>query len=214
MKFLCLSLGFFITAPFVYAYDPVLVTPEQPYAVTSIEGDPYIMREYLGTLEEYPQMYELTTDVSIDVDLKISQRASDAVVPYGLILVRQNDDNGGVTEIARFNQPVEEWTKVRHAAFGVSLLESQTYRANLKPGTYRIEVSTPDNRGAYMLVLGDEPAPAGFFATIGDAYTVQRHFGYWPFRIFLSSYVYYSLGSIFVLYGMYRTYLFKKRRYA
>lgn len=214
MKFLFPMVLFFAVAIPLHAFNPILVEPEQPYEVSMIEGDPYITREYLGSLEDYPEMYELTTDVAIDISIKVRQRASSKAVPYGLILVRQNDDNGGVSEIGRLNQPLEEWTEVRHSPFGMRFLESQTFTMNIKPGTYRIEVSTPDNRGAYMLVLGDEPALAGFFGTIADAYRVQRHFGYLPFHIFFSSYVYYSLGSLLIIYGIYRTYRYKKQTHA
>jgi hypothetical protein len=214
MKFLFPIICFFAVVAPLHAFNPITVEPDQPYEVNMIEGDPYITREYLGSLEDYPEMYELTTDVAIDIAVKVRQRDSNKAVPYGLIIVRQNDDNGGVTEIGRLNQPLEEWKEVSHRPFGMGFLESQTFTINIKPGTYRIEVSTPDNRGSYMLVVGDEPAPAGFFGTIADAYVVQRHFGYWPFHIFFSSYIYYSLGSLLIMYGMYRTYRYKTKRHA
>ncbi len=214
MKFIFPILALCFLATTVSAYNPILVEPEQPYDVFLVTDDPYITREYLGSLEDYPEMYEFTTDVAIDLTLRIRQRAKDTAAPYGLIVVRQNDDNGGVSEVGRFNQPLEEWTKESHAAFGMTFLESKPYVVSVKPGTYRIEVSTPDNKGAYMLVLGEEPAPAGYFSTIADAYVVQRHFGYWPFHIIFSSYMYYSIGILLVMYGIYRTYQYKKKRYA
>jgi hypothetical protein len=188
-----------------HAYNVINAEPAEAYDIIPIEGDPYVQREYLGDLMDYPDMYEFTTDVSMTLSLRLRQRDSDKAVPFGLIIVRQNDDDGGVTEVQRVNQPVAEWHKTTDSMLGVHFLEGEFIQREVSPGTYRIEVSTPDNKGAYMLVVGDESVRSGFFSSLAQAYKTQRHFGYWPFRIFLSSLVYYPLGILIIGYGIFIT---------
>lgn len=191
------------------AYNPIKAEPQEAYDVIPVEGDPYVQREYLGNLADFPDMYELTTDVAITLKVSLRQRASAETVLFGVIIVRQNDADGGVSEVVRLNQPVAEWTKVSESMLGMSFLEGSLIQQEIKPGTYRIEVSTPNNLGDYMLVVGDEPERSGFFGSLGHIYKTQRHFGYTPFHMLFSSYVYYPLGIILVCYGIYRTWQYR-----
>ena len=201
---------FLLTASTALAYNPLVIQPPQPYDILPIEGDPYVEHQFLGTLEDYPEMFELTTDVSIDLKIKVRQKNSSDAVPFGLIMVRKNEKDGGVSEVARLNQPISEWKKISDAVLGMSFLESDSIEKNVSPGTYRIEVSTPDNKGAYMLMVGEEPQYSGFFKTIGQIYSTQKSFGYTPFHMLLSSYIFYPLGILLVLYGIYRTWRYRK----
>ena len=208
MRNIFVLLIFFASASLVSAYNPIVAEPPQAYEVIAIEGDPYVQREYLGTLSDFPDMYELTSDVAFTLQVKVRQRAS-SEAPFGLIVVRQNEDDGGVTEVVRLNQPLEEWTKVSDSTLGMKFLEGTALTRDLQPGTYRIEVSSPDNKGDYMLVVGDELVRTGFFSTLADVYTIQRHFGYTPLHMLFSNYLYYLLGIILVSYGIYRTWQYK-----
>ena len=143
---------FLLTATYASAYNPIAAEPKEQYAVLTIEGDPYTQREYLGDLEDYPDMYEVTSDVTFDLKVKVRQRATSKPKSFALILVRQNDGDGGVTEVARLNQPVTEWTKVKEPSLGMTFLESSVLEKQLIPGTYRVEISTPDNKGDYIFV--------------------------------------------------------------
>jgi hypothetical protein len=193
-----------------FAYNPIKAEPKETYESIAIEGDPYIQREYLGNLEDFPDMYELTTDVSITLKVQLRQRASDDAVPFGVIMVRQNDADGGVSEVVRMNEPLTEWNEVNIPSLGMTFLEGGLIEKDIAPGTYRIEVSTPDNKGDYMLVVGDEAQSSGFFKAIGQIYVTQRHFGYTPFHLLFSSYVYYPIGILLVLYGIYGTWQYRR----
>lgn len=208
-KILLAALSLTLALP-ALAYNPLIIDPPQPYAVIPIEGDPYVEHQFLGTLADYPEMFELKTDVAITLKAAVRQTLSSNAVPFGLIIVRQNDADGGVTEIVRQNQPLAEWTKRSDSVLGISFLESNTLEKDILPGTYRIEVSTPDNKGDYMLTIGDEPVRSGYFATIGQIYSVQHHFGYTFLHMLLASYVYYPLGILIVLYGIYWTWRYRK----
>lgn len=204
--FLCL-----LVASDVAAFNPIMAEPPRPYEIIAIEGDPYVQREYLGNLADFPDMYEVSSDVAFTLNVKLQQLAGKDPVPFALIIIRQNDADGGVTEVARFNQEVTTWKTVSHSALGLNLLESDLLQKEVAPGTYRIEVSTPENKGDYLLVIGDEPVSSGYFKTLGDIRETQDHFGYTIFHMFFSSYVYYPLGIILVLFGIFKTWQFRQK---
>jgi hypothetical protein len=208
MRFFLLTILFFAAATVSLAYNPIIAEPPEPYVVIPIEGDPYVQKEYLGTLADFPDMYELTSEVAFTLQVKVRQRAS-AEAPFGLIVVRQNDDDGGVTEVVRLSEPLTAWKEVSDSTLGIKFLEGTTLSREVTPGTYRIEVSSPDNKGEYMLLVGDEPARTGFFSTLADVYTIQRHFGYTPLHMLFSNYVYYIVGILLVSYGFYRTWRYQ-----
>lgn len=203
-----LATVFFSFGSFALAYNPIIGEPSQTYAVIPMEGDLYIEREYLGNLNDFPDLYEFTSEVAFTLQLSLRQRAS-GEVPFGLILVRQNENDGGVTEMVRHIQPLAEWTEITDSVLGVTFLEGATLVRDIEPGTYRIEVSSADNKGDYMLIVGDESVQTGFFTTLTDVYKIQRHFGYSPLRMLFSSYIYYLLGIIFVSCGIYYTWKYK-----
>jgi hypothetical protein len=209
LKSLVAFLLVFIAFPAV-AYNPIKAEPKEAYDVIAIEDDPYIQREYLGDLEDFPDMYEFTTDVAIAMKVQLRQRDNKKAQPFGLIIVRQNEDDGGVTEIVRMSEPVSDWNTVKESSLGMKFLEGGLIEKDIAPGTYRIEVSTPDNKGDYMLVVGDEAQSSGFFKALGQIYTTQRHFGYTPFHMLFSSYVYYPIGILVVLYGIYATWQYRR----
>lgn len=197
-----LILTMLLLAPFANAYQAIPAEPVEVYSIIPIEGDVYVERTYLGDLEDAPDLYEFTTDVAISVQIKLLQRPQDTMMPFGIIMVRQNDDDGGVEEILRQNEPLTAWTTVRPRLLGTTLLESPTIRADIKPGTYRIEVSTPDNKGVYALMVGEEPNDTGFFATLLNIGKTYYHFGYSPLHLYLSPYIYGPLAILSIAFGL------------
>jgi hypothetical protein len=211
MKKSLLALTFLLVASPALAYNPISVQPKEQYEIFKIEDDPYVEHDFLGKLSDYPEMFEIKTDVSMTFTAAVFQRSTGTPVPFGLMFVRQNDADGGVTEVARANMPISEWQKVYEGGLGLSLLQGTTIRKEITPGTYRIEVSTPDNKGDYMLVVGEEPAQRSYFKTLSDVAKVQHHFGYTPFHLILSTYYLYPLGILGIVFTV--AYYFKRRQY-
>lgn len=192
------------------AYNPLPVEPAEPYAIIPVEGDPYVEHHYLGTLTGYPEMYELTTDVALTLKVSLFQRSGRHAVPFGMIVVQQNSDDGGVTEIARSNQPLDTWKKDYRPTLGMTLLQTDTIEQELTPGTYRIEVSTPDNTGEYMLQIGDEAVSRGFFRKLADVRAIQKNFDYTILHVLFSSYLYLPLALCAAVYGYYGVRKYKR----
>lgn len=188
----------------LYAYSPLSAEPAELYEAIPVEGDTYIERSYLGDLEGAPDLYEFTTDVAIDIKIALAQKVGNTAVPFGLIMVRQNDGDGGVTEVARQNQSLDTWKQERSFSLGMSFLKSDVIEKNITPGTYRLEVSTPDNTGAYLLTIGEEPGDGGFFKTYLDISKTHYHFGLPPAAWILSLWVLIPLGMSLMGYSWYQ----------
>ncbi len=183
----------------VSAYNSIKNTVLIPYEVTTIEGDLNIQREYLGVLKGDPHMYEFGIGSTTKLSLALMQTVETESLPLSLIIIKQNDDRGGVTEIGRLNNKNIKWHKFEDSALGIDLSKSEPFTVDLRPGIYRVEVSSPDNIGKYALVIGDEENTQGYFKELSNIYMIQTFFGGSIFSMIKSSYVYYPLGIIILI---------------
>ncbi|MCD5381082.1 MAG: hypothetical protein LR008_00730 [Candidatus Pacebacteria bacterium] len=212
MKFTLVLLAFIlIIAPEVSAYSLSITDIDQPYEIVTIEGSLEEGESFLGELNSFPVMYEVIAEENIDLDVQIRQRYNNSDEPYGfsLILIRQNERDSGVTEVSRLRPKPDDWTVAKDSAAGMTFWESDLLSQTIEPGVYRIEISTSDNTGQYMLTFGNQERNSGYFQTIRDAHTTQKFFDYSFFRILTSSYVYYTLGILLLLVAIYRTWKYR-----
>jgi hypothetical protein len=201
MKVLGLLSVLFFTPLLLLAYNPILVEPPERDGVILIDEDPYIEKNYLGDLEGAPDLYELTTDVSLTLRLQLKQKSTSQPIPFSMLIVRQNDLDGGVLEVTRRNLGSSDWQKYGDIWLGMSLLESPILEQEIAPGTYKIEVSTPDNIGAYMMVVGDEPVNSGLWTRLKAVFVTQSHFSVPIFFAIRSPYV--LVLTIFIAWLLY-----------
>lgn len=191
------------------AYNPSINDTTIPYEVFVADGNVSTQAEYLGELIGEPQMYEINIGAESTLKLSLSQANTKTAIPFSLIAVKQNTKNAGVVEIGRIKSKDVTWDKYRDPVLGMSLLNSQVLEVDVTPGLYRVEVSTPENFGKYMLVIGDGKGDAGYFKTLGHVDTIRSFFNKSTFTMFLSSYVYYPIGILILSYLFYTTW---KRR--
>ncbi|MCA9354252.1 MAG: hypothetical protein KC877_01900 [Candidatus Kaiserbacteria bacterium] len=206
--FTSLFLWLCLVAP-AMAYQLTVTEVDEPYEIVPIAVDEFNKQVQLGTLNNFPVMYEFVIDSTTELSFQLSEVARIEPTGFSLMLVRQNDDDGGVTEVVR--QPGNEnaWTRLKDSVYGLTFLEGEKLVQELTPGMYRLEVSTPVNIGSYRLTIGSESDPLGYFATVGQVRTTQAHFGYSIVRMLMSSYVYYPLGIIFLLLIIHRTWKYR-----
>lgn len=204
MKLFLILVFFFCTGTFVFAYTPILTEVERPYDIVVSNREPHLKQVYLGELENFPIMYELSVDATTTIHAVLEQRfvQSKEPIPFALIVIRKNNRGGGVTEVGRLISTTNEWTTIKYPTLGITFLKSRDFSAEVGPGVYRIEVSTPDNIGHFMLTIGTIDNDLSFFGTIKNAYIIQNFFDYSVIRILYSSYLYYPLGIILVLLGI------------
>lgn len=190
----------------VFAADLSVTAVTSPYEIVPISADTSIKHILLGVLEGFPVMYEIdvatTTTLSFQIDQLYQTDAEP--IPFSLMLVRQNDDDGGVTEVARIKAKAEDWQVRKDEVLGFSLWEQEVSTTSVEPGIYRLEISTAVNQGKYRLVMGEDLFDkTGYFSTLGQVRTTQKFFGFSIFRMLLSSYIYYPLGILLLLHGFY-----------
>ncbi len=206
-------LFFILFGSVVQAYDVFLTETMEPYEIVPLTGDPEDKQIHLGILEDFPVMYEMEVTRNIVLSAQLSQRYISSTDPtkLSLMVVRQNDDGGGVTEVARFTPAPDGWNKRKDPVYGMTFWESSVLEQELGPGVYRFEVSTPVNQGSYRLTIGSESGDhAGYFKTLSQVSTTQKALGLPWIRIIGSSYVYYPIGIILLLLAIYRTFKFSK----
>jgi len=194
------------------AYELVVTEANQPYEVVTIESDKGPEHVYLGELDNFPVIYEIKVDESTDFNVQIRQLYKGVGTPllYSLILIRENELDGGVTEIARLTPDVQDWTMVKDSVLGITFWESEVLTSIVDSGVYRIEISSPENTGRYMLTINNNTEKLGYFATLTNVRTTQAFFGYSIFKMLVSSYLYYAFGILFLLFVIYRTWKYRQ----
>jgi hypothetical protein len=219
---LALAVFFILLGSFAYgtqvdAYNPSVNTSTVPYAVVVIDNAITTQAEYLGELVGDPHMYEFTIGGEETLTLTVSQLENEPPLLLSLIAVKENNHNAGVAEVGRLTAKDIKWKVVDDSVLGLTFLRSQKFEADIGTGVYRVEVSTPDNIGSYMLTVGEEPVSPGYFSTLADIRQIQRFFGKSPLALLKSSYVYYPVGSLVLIGLLYYTWRNRQRiqkRYA
>lgn len=206
---LFLALAVFCVPFYLQAYTVFETVLSQPYEIVPIEATPPVQHNYLGTLADFPVMYEITAEEPFTFTAQVAQHNGGEIVPLSLLLIRQNDRGGGVTEIARVNVDPADWSKQTDSKLGMSFLLSPLLRESVEPGTYRIEVSSPDNHGQYMLTIGEVATEPGYFAELSAVARTQAYFGLGIFSMLKSSYVYYPIGILLLLFALYKTWSYR-----
>ena len=182
-----------------------------PYEVYVADSTIEMAAQYVGELIGDPHMYEFVSGEEKPLSITVSQLETDTPIPFSLIVVRENNQNAGVVEVGRLRSKDVVWAKVNDSVLGLNLLLSQTFTTTIGSGMYRIEVSTPENFGRYMLTIGTKPVSPGYFATLGDIRLIQKAFGKSIFAMFASSYVYYPLGCLVLSLLLFVTWKYRKR---
>lgn len=184
----------------VHAALPIENRPVLPYEALAIDATIEQKQVYLGALLGDPHMYEVTIAEPKKFVATLWQQPEDEeVIAFSLILVKSNDNNRGVTEVGRLVGKETVWDTAYDGVLAMELARSETVHYELSPGTYRFEVSTPENIGQYMIVLGEDASAAGYFATLREIRAIQQFFSVSGLRLLLSTHVLYPLGSMLLL---------------
>jgi hypothetical protein len=195
----------------VGAREVMLTTVAEPYQVVPIDMSVSESQLHLGELDNFPVMYEFAVAEAVDFSVTLAQPAlaNQASHPFTLLLVRLDERGRGVTEVGRVTHTENDWVSVRDSVWGTTVLYGSTFNEALESGTYRLEVSTPDNFGKYLLSLGPNER-GGYFSSLGEAWQVQQFLGYSPVRMLTSSLVYYPIGILILGILIQRTWKYRK----
>lgn len=146
-----------------------LVAPVSENAVTPLQ-DPARLQMFYGTLKNAPHTYEFSIAKTQTFDARILMPITDSEKTMAsAILIKEPEGKGRVTEIARLTASSETPKKEYFGALGSSLYQGPTFSGTLEPGTYRLEVHTPNNNEQYVLETGsreDGPWYGAFLAQL------------------------------------------------
>ncbi len=189
------TLFFFLCALPVYAHTPYFVEQKSLHDVTAIENPEY-SRAFYGMLAGFPHTYEIRTPepFHLYVQVLVPDTETTENIINGII-IKETGKGGRVEEVARLTAKDASWESW-HEPFGNDTYRiGGTFERDVAPGVYRIEVSTPDNLGKYVLAVGNLEGKdgIGYFETIGRLIEVKAFFGKSKIRIIESPLVYIPL---------------------
>lgn len=184
------------------AFDSVLETVPTQYEVITIQN-PETEQLILGELQDAPEMFEIVTENPFTLSMEIRgvpDNTANTPPQLNGIIIKQKEVRG-VEEIARLNATDSSWNLITDKITGLKYYAGTYFNETVEAGTYRIEISSPNNQGKYMLLVGTNTDDNGYRASLVDIKAVYHFYGLSTVRMFSSPYVHYPLG-IMVLIGL------------
>ncbi len=200
-----------VSPVFALAALPIQNLPQLPYEPLPIDSEITVMQAYLGDLVGDPHMYEFTLGEASELSLTLLQEAAANPVPFSLIVVKVNDFNRGVKELGRIDGQTVNWSPYVDEGLALELVAAETYTTTLEPGFYRFEVSTADNSGKYVVVVGNQAPDKSYWQRVQEVYTIHNFFDRPVLLMLFSPYVYWPLFIILVLILSYLTWRYRER---
>jgi hypothetical protein len=179
-----------------------------PYELLILERPVSERQLIVGELEGYPEMIEFTTDTEVTLRVSLLGLPGSTTPNFGGIVVRVLEPRG-VEEVARLKPTDATWEAIREPVSKLSFLIGPEFETTIASGTYRVEVSTPENFGPYLIALGDEDINHGYGATWAAVSQLYEFAGVTKLGMVRTSLVYVPLLILLVLggfgYTVYRT---------
>jgi hypothetical protein len=205
---LCLLTTLTLGVSTAAAYEVIPHTVPVPYDILPIEGEATAQKLIIGELRDYPQMIEIVSDKEFMLTVGLRAVPGEVVPQFTGIVVRVLQPRG-VEEVTRLKPSTTTWSEAVDPVSKLPYQIGPVYEGVVPAGTYRIEVSTPENAGKYILVLGGQDVQVGYGATWRAVATMYEFYDASKFGMLRTPLVYYPLGIIVLLagfgYTVYRT---------
>lgn len=203
------GLAWLLTTASAQAFVVVPVEPAAPYEPFVLTDSIATKQLYVGTLDDFPDMFEVSSDQPFTLTVALATLPEPAPLPQLSVIVVAVDETG-VAEVARLPFADSDWLPERQPATGLLQRTGMGYETELEPGTYRIEISSPENTGKYILQLGNQSDDAGYFAALRSVGLMYEFYGANKLGMIRSPYVHYPLGIVILLGLFYATYRWRK----
>ena len=210
----CLTLitSFTVLLPVAQAFEALEETVPTQYEVITIQN-PEIEQLILGELTDAPEMFEIISEVAftLTTEIRAIPNTSGATLPQlSGIIIRQKEIRG-VEEVARLNSSDAPWTVLTDPESGLVYQAGPYFSEPVPAGTYRIEVSNPNNQGKYLLLIGNQKDSNGYFASLSDIQSVYAFYDLSTIRMVSSPYVFYPLGVIILILLIISTWYYRRK---
>jgi hypothetical protein len=179
--------------------------------ITTIE-DPSRSQQLYGVLDGFPHTYEINIREPLLLHTEILiPDVQNATGNVSVIIIKETGSRGRVTEVARILARDATWESFFEWWGGDRYRRGGKYDAELAPGVYRIEVSTPDNVSPYVLVIGTQEAShiVRYFDLLTRVGDVKEFFGKSRWTMIGSALVY---GPLLVIIGVSLCWFLYRRR--
>jgi hypothetical protein len=208
MKYFLLLAMLVVPHTVVYGYTLVAHESLVPYEVLTLSTEPGQQHIVAGTLNDYPQMIEMTSDEAFFLDVAIRGIPGTSTPDFSGIVIRVLEPRG-VAEVARLRASEASWETVTDPLSALPYLAGPSFSGEVASGTYRIEVSTPVNTGQYLLVVGSSNDASTYGQKWDSVSRLYEFYGQSKIGMIRSPLVYYPLGIVLLLIGfgytIYRT---------
>lgn len=208
-----LALFLFSALP-VEAHIPVLVEQNSLHDITQIV-DPELSQAFYGTLTNGPHTFEIKSAEPFHLYVQVLVPDIEGV-PNTIsgIVIRETGFRGRVSEVARLLAEEATWESFFEVWGGDRYRKGSEFERDVESGVYRLEVSTPDNKSQYVLVVGkrEDFNSLGYFETVKRIAEVKSFFGKSKLRVIESPLVYVPLCILMVFVIGYMVYRRKIRQ--
>lgn len=207
------ALVFCVHTADVRAFEPIVIEDATPVVAIPID-DITRSRMLYGDLDNFPHTYEfsVTKPTALYAQVLVPDIAS-AKNTVSAIIIRLPDGRGRVTEVARLEAKDAMWTREFEPWVGDSYRSGSMFEKEIGPGTYRIEVHTPDNVEKYALRVGTrDDMEIGYIERVRRIVAVKAFFEKSPLRVIESRYVYMPIAVLVLCVGAWSWYKRRKSR--
>lgn len=192
------------------AYVPVFTEQPTLHDIETIQ-DPRVTQLFFGELIGAPHTYEISASEPFTLSLELrTPRTASSTGTISSIVVKV-PGRGRVEEVTRLVGRDASWEEHRDEMTKDVYLRGATYHGDLGPGTYHIEVHTPDNMEKYMLKVGTEDEMIiGYVELLSRLRSVKHFYGTSPLWLVATPYVYVPLLMLCGL-GLLSWHVWKRR---
>lgn len=193
------------------AHVPVLVEPETVDATIVID-DADLSQAFYGTMVGFPHTYEIVATEPFTLFTQILVPDIEASTNnISGIVIKVPEEGKRVQEVTRLTAKDATWESEYEPFGGDTYRNGPQFETTLEPGTYRIEVHTPDNLEKYVLVVGTrEEMTIGYIELVRRMAGVKEFFGKSQLMVIQSPFVYGPL-LLMVLLGVCIAYLRRRK---
>ena len=212
--YICGGLGMvWLLVPGQVAAGVIFNTLEEPYDIYELPADVPTGYSLYGELVGYPDTYQFTLTATTSIMTRLYAVDQTVAGPLFSSILVADEGNRGVREVSRMTARSLVWSEYQDPMTKMRYQRSDEQTVVVGPGTYRLEVSTPDNEGAYRFdVVGERLERPGYWSRLTQIRAVQAFHGYGWWHLLRTSVIVTPLVFFVLVVGMIATWHYARRR--